>query len=111
MQRLDEGRLGLGHLLVVAPPEAESVPVTAGGAVEPAGRVLAGVSEGLLGSGTQQLQEGQLHHVDGVPIGVTVGELRSRRRKFLSVTRSAATARTARHSTSTRELRWLQSEG
>ena len=78
MQRPDEGRLGLGHLLVVAPPEAESVPVTAGGAVEPAGRVLAGVREGLPGGGTQQLQEGQLDHVDGVPIGVAVGELRQR---------------------------------
>lgn len=52
------------QLLPVAAPEAQCVLVAVGGGVQPGGRVEAVVGEGLLGCSAQQLQEGQLHHVD-----------------------------------------------
>lgn len=53
MHCTDEGAFGLCQLLIIAAPEAEGMLVGAGGAVKPACRVLASVSEALLGRGTQ----------------------------------------------------------
>lgn len=53
------------QLLAVGALEAQRVLVAVGGGVQPAGRVEAVVGEGLVGRGAQQLQEGQLDHVDG----------------------------------------------
>lgn len=75
---LDEGAVGLRQLFLVASPEAEGVLVGAGGAVKPAGRVLASVGEVLLGRGAQQFEKGHLDDVHGVPVSVAVGELSHR---------------------------------
>lgn len=68
-------RLVEGHLFPVGPEEAEGAAVVACSFVQPGGRVLAGVGEALAGCGTQQLQEGHLHHVHRRPVSVHVGEL------------------------------------
>lgn len=52
------------QLLSVGASEAQCVFVAVGGAVQPGGRVEAVVGEGLLGCCAQQLEEGQLDHVD-----------------------------------------------
>lgn len=75
MYRFDKGTFGLCQLLIVAAPEAESMLVWAGGAVEPTSWVLAGVGEALFGRGAQQFQEGQLNYMHRVPISVYVGKL------------------------------------
>ncbi|TNN41679.1 hypothetical protein EYF80_048151 [Liparis tanakae] len=64
VQRADVGRVLVRQLLAVGALEAQRVLVAAGGGVQPAGRVEAVVGEGLVGRGAQQLQEGQLDHVD-----------------------------------------------
>lgn len=63
------------RLLPIGPEEAEGTVVVACRFVQPGGRVLAGVGEALAGGGTQQLQEGHLHHTHRGPISVHVGEL------------------------------------
>lgn len=75
MHHVDEGAFDLCQLLVVAAPEAEGVLVGARRTVKPAGWILAGVGEVLLGCGTQQFQKGHLDDVNRVPISVDVGKL------------------------------------
>lgn len=64
IQRTDVMCVLVCQLLPVAASEAQCVFVAVGGDVQPGGRVEAVVGEGLLGCRTQQLQEGQLDHVD-----------------------------------------------
>ncbi|KAG7279547.1 hypothetical protein CRUP_034648 [Coryphaenoides rupestris] len=65
----------LHPLLAAAGPEAQGAAVAHGGRIQPAGRVEAVVGEALAGRGAQQLQEGELHHVDGDAVRTGVGEL------------------------------------
>lgn len=64
VQRADVMRVRVRQLLSVGTSEAQCKLVALGGAVQPGGRVEAVVGEGLLGCRAQQLQEGQLDHVD-----------------------------------------------
>lgn len=64
VQRADVLRVFVCQLLSVGASEAQCKLVTLGGAVEPGGRVEAVVGEGLPGCCAQQLQEGQLDHMD-----------------------------------------------
>lgn len=64
VQRADVLRVCVRQLLSAGASEAQCKRVALGGAVEPGGRVEAVVGEGLLGCRAQQLQEGQLDHVD-----------------------------------------------
>lgn len=52
------------QLLSVSTPEAQCMLVAVGGRVQPGSRVEAVVGESLFGCCTQQLQEGQLDHMD-----------------------------------------------
>lgn len=65
VQRADVLRVFMRQLLSVGASEPQCQLVALGGAVEPSGRVEAVVGEGLLGGCAQQLQEGQLDHMDG----------------------------------------------
>lgn len=64
VQRADVMRVLVRQLLSVGTSEAQCKLVALRGAVQPGGRVEAVVGEGLLGCRAQQLQEGQLDHVD-----------------------------------------------
>lgn len=64
VQRADVVRVLVRQLLSVGAFEAQCKLVALGGAVQPGGRVEAVVGEGLLGCCAEQLQEGQLDHVD-----------------------------------------------
>lgn len=64
VQRADVLRVFMRQLLSIGTSEAQCKLVALGGAVEPGGRVEAVVGEGLLGCCAQQLQEGQLDHMD-----------------------------------------------
>lgn len=72
---LDEVCVLLRQLLPVSASEAQCVCVAEGGAVEPAGRVLAHVCEALVGRGAQELQETQLNHMNGVSVHIHIRKL------------------------------------
>lgn len=64
-----------GQLFPVGPLEADGVPVVTRSFIQPCHRVLADVSEPLMGCSTQQLQEGQLDHIHRGAISIHIGEL------------------------------------
>ncbi len=74
----------LRQLLSVAASEAQRVSVAEGGAVEPAGRVLTHVREALASRGAQELQEAQLHDVNGVSIHIHIRELHNTDRQSVN---------------------------
>lgn len=74
-------RVLVRQLLPVGASEAQGVLVAVAGDVQPGGGVQAVVGEGLLGRGAQQLQEGQLDHVERNVVRPRVGNLGGRRRR------------------------------
>lgn len=76
-QRLDEGIIVVGHLLVVGAQEAQRLVVVVSFGVEPGRRLVANVGEVLPRRGAQQLQEGHLHCADGVLCHVNVVQLKT----------------------------------
>lgn len=75
VQRTDVMCVLVCQLLSVSASEAQCVFVAEGGGVQPGGGVEAVVGEGLLGCRAQQLQEGQLDHVDWNAVRTGVGKL------------------------------------
>lgn len=75
-QRLDEGIIVVGHLLIVGAQEAQRLVVVVSLGVVPGHRLVANVGEVLPSRRTQQLQEGHLHGADGVLPHVDVVQLR-----------------------------------
>ncbi len=63
------------QLLAIVASEAQCVFVAEGGGMQPGSRVEAVVGEGLLGCSAQQLQKGQLDHMDWNTICPGVGKL------------------------------------
>lgn len=71
----DVGVVVVGHLLVVGAQEADGLVVAVGGGIVPGYGLVAVVGDVLVGRGAQEPEESHLHHSDGVPIRIHVGEL------------------------------------
>lgn len=65
----------VGHLLVVGAQEADGLVVAVGGSIVPGYGLVAVVGDVLVGRGAQEPEESHLHHSDGVPIRIHIGEL------------------------------------
>lgn len=71
----DVGVVVVGHLLVVGAQEADGLVVAVGGGIVPGYGLVAVVGDVLVGRGAQEPEESHLHHSDGVPIRIHIGEL------------------------------------
>lgn len=80
-QRLDEGIVVVGHLLIVGAQEAQRLVIIVSLGVVPGHRLMANISEVLPSGGAQQLEEGHLHCADGVFPHADVVQLRRALRK------------------------------